>query len=206
MRRKRGLVPTPTQRVVINHRICEGCGDCGQVSNCLSRAAGRDPLRPQDRDRPDDLQSRLLVPRRRLPLVHDGDGASIRAGSAGSPVDSAKHRRRNAASCRPASGARPTCRRRRCVVPDDDFAMRITGIGGTGVVTVAQVLGTAAMLDGYRGAWPRPDRPVPEGRTRRQRSSALAHAPRPRRIGSETARPTCCWPSTSWSPPPSGAC
>ncbi len=34
--RKRGLVPTPTQRVVINHRICEACGDCGDVSNCLS--------------------------------------------------------------------------------------------------------------------------------------------------------------------------
>ncbi len=35
------------------------------------------------------------------------------------------------------------------VVPADEFAMRITGICGTGVVTVAQVLGTAAMLDGY---------------------------------------------------------
>lgn len=35
------------------------------------------------------------------------------------------------------------------VVPADEFAMRITGIRGTGVVTVAQVLGTAAMLDGY---------------------------------------------------------
>ena len=34
------------------------------------------------------------------------------------------------------------------VVPVDDFAMRITGIGGTGVVTVAQIIGTAAMLDG----------------------------------------------------------
>ena len=35
------------------------------------------------------------------------------------------------------------------VVPHDDFGVRITGIGGTGVVTVAQILGTAAMLDGY---------------------------------------------------------
>jgi indolepyruvate ferredoxin oxidoreductase len=35
------------------------------------------------------------------------------------------------------------------IVPDDEFAMRITGIGGTGVVTVAQIVGTAAMLDGY---------------------------------------------------------
>jgi indolepyruvate ferredoxin oxidoreductase len=35
------------------------------------------------------------------------------------------------------------------LVPEDEFAARITGIGGTGVVTVAQVLGTAAMLDGF---------------------------------------------------------
>ena len=36
------------------------------------------------------------------------------------------------------------------MVPADDFALRITGIGGTGVVTVAQVLGTAAMLEGFQ--------------------------------------------------------
>ena len=34
-------------------------------------------------------------------------------------------------------------------MPHDDFGVRITGVGGTGVVTVAQILGTAAMLDGF---------------------------------------------------------
>ena len=35
-RRKRGLMPDPPQRVFINEAVCEGCGDCGTQSNCLS--------------------------------------------------------------------------------------------------------------------------------------------------------------------------
>ena len=35
-RRKRGTAPDPAQRVVINEAVCEGCGDCGIASNCLS--------------------------------------------------------------------------------------------------------------------------------------------------------------------------
>ena len=34
--RSRGLVAKPGFRVVINERVCEGCGDCGDKSNCLS--------------------------------------------------------------------------------------------------------------------------------------------------------------------------
>ena len=35
-KRRRGLVADPTLRIVINEAVCEGCGDCGSVSNCLS--------------------------------------------------------------------------------------------------------------------------------------------------------------------------
>jgi indolepyruvate ferredoxin oxidoreductase len=35
-RRKKGEFPDPPQRVFINEQVCEGCGDCGQASNCLS--------------------------------------------------------------------------------------------------------------------------------------------------------------------------
>jgi indolepyruvate ferredoxin oxidoreductase len=37
-RRKRGKYPDPAKRVVINELVCEGCGDCGIKSNCVSVA------------------------------------------------------------------------------------------------------------------------------------------------------------------------
>ena len=144
--RKRGKLPKPVQRVFINHRICEGCGDCGQISNCLSVQPIETPFgRKTEIDQTTcnfdysclegdcpafmTLTKRASGPGTAHPDSPDAPARAVSAGAIPEP---------------PAELPAPAC-----IVPEDDFAMRITGIGGTGVVTVAQVVGTAAMLDGY---------------------------------------------------------
>lgn len=132
--RKRGSAPTPTQRVVINHRICEGCGDCGQVSNCLS-------VEPHQTD----FGRKTKINQSSCNLDYsclEGDCPSfmtIEVDPDHTPI-TAQDRVTELAD-RPLPIPRP-------LFGTDDFAMRITGVGGTGVVTIAQVLGTAAMLTG----------------------------------------------------------
>ena len=129
-KRRRGKATAPAQRVLINERVCEGCGDCGATSNCLSvqpvqTEFGRKTAISQSTCNLDfsclkgDCPSFLTVTpaggKRRPPAVPDVAAGAI---------------------------ADPAARR------DRDFTVRITGIGGTGIVTVAQILATAAFLDG----------------------------------------------------------
>lgn len=145
--RKRGLIETPKQRVVINHRLCEGCGDCGQVSNCLSVQPMETPFgRKTHIDQTTcNLDYSCL----------EGDCPSFMTVTEGEPSRLQRWLQRRATSKTTPAQAKPTMPdppslpEPTPVVPTDDFNMRITGIGGTGVVTVAQVLGTAAMLDGF---------------------------------------------------------
>jgi indolepyruvate ferredoxin oxidoreductase len=136
--RTRGRVPMPLQSVLINQRICEGCGDCGRVSNCLSvqpveTAFGRKTEIDQTTCNFDysclegDCPSFMTITRRPTEPKSGETRAPVRAVLM--PVEDLLEPER--------------------IVPEDEFAMRITGIGGTGVVTVAQIVGTAAMLDGY---------------------------------------------------------
>ncbi len=141
--RRRGLAPTPDERVVINHRICEGCGDCGDVSNCLSvqpitTPFGRKTTIDQTTCNFDFSCLEGDCPAFMTIRVDDGGStketlASNSDGGAGSGWPTP-----------PAELPAPEP-----VVPTDEFSMRITGIGGTGVVTVAQIIATAAMFDGF---------------------------------------------------------
>ena len=130
--RARGTVATPGFRVVINERVCEGCGDCGDKSNCLS-------VQPID------------TPFGRKTQIHQnscnfdfsclqGDCPSFATVTTEVAADRPRRQRPTA----PDNVAEPAAP----IVDADDFTVRMVGIGGTGVVTVSQVLGTAAMLAG----------------------------------------------------------
>ena len=144
--RKRGLVETPPYRIAINHRICEACGDCGAVSNCLSVQAIDTPL-----------GTKTTIDQSSCNLDYsclEGDCPSFIQIT---PNPKAKKK----ADSGVVSGDLPDPD---LIVPPGSLDLRMVGIGGTGVVTVAQIVATAAMLDGLH-VRARPDRPLAESRT-----------------------------------------
>jgi indolepyruvate ferredoxin oxidoreductase len=136
--RSRGTAVTPTFRVVINERVCEGCGDCGDVSNCLS---------VQPVDTPWGRKTRIHQGSCNLDLTcMKGDCPSFATVSV-DPTSRPEQR----GSLRPPPGDPPALDDpAEPLVDADTFTVRLTGIGGTGVVTVSQIIGTAAMLAGRR--------------------------------------------------------
>jgi indolepyruvate ferredoxin oxidoreductase len=127
-KRKRGKAAEPAERVWINERVCEGCGDCGQKSNCLS-------VIPVETEFGRKTQIHQASCNKDFSCL-EGDCPSFLTVV---PGEKAKHET-------PALEIElPEPRR---LVGEDDFGVRMMGIGGTGVVTVNQVLGMAALLDG----------------------------------------------------------
>ena len=126
--RKRGRLPEPATRVYINEAVCEGCGDCGVKSNCLS-------VQPVETEFGRKTQIHQSSCNKDYSCLL-GDCPSFVTATGGAP------------SARPAPFQvdrplpEPVLRvpRRAAIV--------MTGIGGTGVVTVNQILATAALLDG----------------------------------------------------------
>jgi indolepyruvate ferredoxin oxidoreductase len=127
-KRRRGTAPTPAAKVFVNERVCEGCGDCGTKSNCLSVQ----PVQTEFGRKTAIHQSSCNVDYSCL----DGDCPSFLT------VRPGRRRPRRRAD-EVAADALPEP-----APAGDEFTVRITGIGGTGVVTLAQILATAAFLDG----------------------------------------------------------
>jgi len=129
--RSRGTVKKPGFRVVINERVCEGCGDCGDVSNCLSVQPAETPYGRKTRIHQTSCNFDLSCMQGDCPSF-----ATVTVDDAGSKT------RARALPAPPADLAEPEPP----LVDPDHFTVRLTGIGGTGVITVSQILGTAAML------------------------------------------------------------
>ncbi|GAA5116518.1 indolepyruvate ferredoxin oxidoreductase family protein [Pseudonocardia adelaidensis] len=131
--RKRGKLPTPTAKVVINERVCEGCGDCAQASTCLSVQPHETEFGRKTRIHQASCNTDLSCLKGDCPsflLVEPGDRARR-------PVPE------------PPSGLPEPASR---FSGDSGVLLRMPGIGGTGVVTVSQILQMAAHIDGRYAA------------------------------------------------------
>ncbi|MCO5127998.1 MAG: indolepyruvate ferredoxin oxidoreductase family protein, partial [Rhodobacteraceae bacterium] len=128
-RRKRGTFPDPDRRVFINTDVCEGCGDCGVQSNCVSIVPVETELGRKRAIDQSSCNKDFSCLNGFCPSFVTLEGAKVKKAA-------------TAALDLPdlAEPALPAIAGTHNVV--------ITGVGGTGVVTVGAVLAMAAHLDG----------------------------------------------------------
>src|SRR5215813_10944799 len=132
-RRKRGAYPDPDKRVVINELVCEGCGDCGVQSNCVSvqpveTEFGRKRTIDQSSCNKDYSCLKGFCPS--FVTVH---GAKLKAGTGIAEPATLPPLPEPALPSLPPGGT---------------YSMIVTGIGGTGIVTVGAIVGMASHLEG----------------------------------------------------------
>jgi indolepyruvate ferredoxin oxidoreductase len=129
-RRKRGEYPDPAQRILINDRVCEGCGDCSTKSFCMSVV----PLETEwGRKRSIDQSScnkDYSCVEGFCPSFVSVEGGTLRKG-------------RGRAGAEFPELPTPT-------LPgvEHPYSILVTGVGGTGVVTIGAILGMAAHREG----------------------------------------------------------
>ena len=130
-RRKRNAYPDPAVRAVINEMVCEGCGDCSVKSNCLSvepleTEFGRKRLINQSSCNKDYSCLKGFCP-----SFVTVEGGRLKKGRS-----AAKSAGDFAPLPEPAAAALSA-----------PYALLVTGIGGTGVITIGQIIGMAAHLE-----------------------------------------------------------
>jgi len=131
-RRKKGEFPDPAKRAVINEAVCEGCGDCSVQSNCLSVEPLETELGRKRQINQSSCNKDFSCVSGFCPSFVTVEGGGLK-------------KPKKAASSEAAPPALPMPR-----IPSitDPFGILIAGVGGTGVVTVGQILAVAAHVEG----------------------------------------------------------
>jgi len=130
--RKRGKWADPAIRTFIHPEVCEGCGDCGRVSNCMAI----EPLETE------------FGRKRRINQSSCNKDFSCIEGFCPSFVTVHGGRLRKPQATAPVSRYLPPLPEPNLPEMGERFSLLVAGIGGSGVVTVSQTLAVAAHLDG----------------------------------------------------------
>jgi len=132
-RRKRGKLTTPAKRVVINEAVCEGCGDCSVQSNCLSVEPVETEFGRKRRINQSTCNLDYSCAKGFCPSFVTVEGGQLKKPK--------KEQRGDLSTLPPLPEPQ---------LPRSDKAWGIVvgGVGGTGVITIGQLLGMAAHMEG----------------------------------------------------------
>jgi indolepyruvate ferredoxin oxidoreductase len=129
-RRKRKQMADPDQRVFINTAVCEGCGDCSVQSNCVSIEPVETEFGRKRRINQSSCNKDYSCLKGFCPSFVTVSGAEVRKAKAVDSFDLGSVPEPQISS------------------PSDGYNIMVTGIGGTGVLTVSALLGSAGYLEG----------------------------------------------------------
>jgi indolepyruvate ferredoxin oxidoreductase len=131
-RRKKGTYPDPAKRAVINEAVCEGCGDCSKQSNCLSVEPLETELGRKRQINQSTCNKDFSCVTGFCPSFVTVEGGGLKKPKKAAAGDGA---------------AMPALPEPQIPSTATPFGILVTGIGGTGVVTVGQILAMAAHIE-----------------------------------------------------------
>ncbi len=129
-RRKRDEYPDPAKRVLINEMVCEACGDCSVKSNCLSVEPLETEFGRKRQINQSSCNKDYSCVKGFCPSFVTIEGGRLRKGKA-APKET--------------EGEVPSPQIPSLAAP---YGILVTGIGGTGVITIGQIIGVAAHVEG----------------------------------------------------------
>jgi indolepyruvate ferredoxin oxidoreductase len=137
-RRKRGTMIDPAERVVINELVCEGCGDCSVQSNCVSVEPLETEFGRKRQINQSSCNKDMSCVNGFCPSFVSVQGGSLKKKTPSAPA--------NVQDAWPVTPLPLVAQE--LAAPAGVWGIIVAGVGGTGVITIGQLLGVAAHLEG----------------------------------------------------------